>query len=254
MGLGSASRRSSSGGRAVAGEIRDEPNGWTPELLKAYIDRVLAELILRLEQRFQAQQDQLVTVPPVAQQVGQLSIRVDGFSELMEAKFVTYRTLIDSQAEKVALALDAAEKAIDKAEAATEKRFDAVNEFRAQLTDQTASFARRDYVEQEMASVDRRLDDGNAHRLAIIAEFRASMEKLVTKDTLEAFAASSSTDRAGLHDRVKALESRMDVAAGQQQGGTSKVTDQRAFIGSAIAVLGVLITIIVIVANVLSSR
>lgn len=238
----------------MSGETETEPSGWTPDLLKAYVDRVLTDLDLRLEQRFQAQEKELTTVPPVAQLVGQLSTRVDGFQDLMDAKFVTYRTLIDSQAQKVALALDAAEKAIDKAEAATEKRFDAVNEFRAQLADQTQSFARREFVEQEVAAIDRRLDDGTAQRLAIVSEFRSTIEKLVTKDAMEAFAQASQGDRAGLHDRVKALESRMDVAAGQAQGGTAKVTDQRAFIGVAIAVLGVLITTIVIVANILSNR
>ncbi len=41
-------------------------------------------------------------------------------------------------------AFSSAERAIAKAEAATEKRFEGVNEFRAQLTDQAARFVTRD--------------------------------------------------------------------------------------------------------------
>ena len=77
---------------------------------------------------------------------------------LTDAKFVTFRTLIDSSAEKVALALDASNTAINKQEAvtdraltkqenATEKRFESVNEFRQQLNDQTKTFISRLEVE-----------------------------------------------------------------------------------------------------------
>ena len=47
----------------------------------------------------------------------------------------------------VTAALIASEKAVNKAELASEKRFDAVNEFRAQLSDQAATFiSRGEYV------------------------------------------------------------------------------------------------------------
>jgi hypothetical protein len=85
--------------------------------------------------------------------------RVENLHELTEAKFITYRTLIDSQAEKVALALaaskeaidkaeQATQKAIDKAEQATDKRFESVNEFRAQLADQAGMFMPRGEAQQ----------------------------------------------------------------------------------------------------------
>lgn len=64
-------------------------------------------------------------------------------TELTEAKFITYRTLIDSQAAQVAIALDASKEAIIKAETANEKRFDSVNEFRQTLTDQARTFMAR---------------------------------------------------------------------------------------------------------------
>lgn len=46
----------------------------------------------------------------------------------------------DSQEKAVAAALQAAKEAVTKAETAAEKRFDSVNEFRQQLSDQANSF------------------------------------------------------------------------------------------------------------------
>ena len=66
----------------------------------------------------------------------------------MEAKFVTYRTLIDSQAEKVKLALDAADKAVNKAEVAVNDRLNAMNEFRGALGDAQSNNVTRAEFEQ----------------------------------------------------------------------------------------------------------
>lgn len=69
--------------------------------------------------------------------------RVEALDRITDAKFVTFRALIDSQAEKVALALAASDKAVSKAEVTTEKRFESVNEFRGQLDDQAKTFISR---------------------------------------------------------------------------------------------------------------
>ena len=75
--------------------------------------------------------------------LARLEERIAQLDRLMRAEFVTHRALLDSQAEKVALALSASDKAGDKADAATEKRFESVNEFRAQLDDQAKTFISR---------------------------------------------------------------------------------------------------------------
>jgi hypothetical protein len=49
----------------------------------------------------------------------------------------------NDQAKAIDAALAAAEKAVTKAEVATEKRFDSVNEFRKTLSDQAGSFMQR---------------------------------------------------------------------------------------------------------------
>lgn len=49
------------------------------------------------------------------------------------------------------------EEAIRKSEAATEKRFDGVNQFRAQLADQNATFARTEVMDAKFTSMDQRI-------------------------------------------------------------------------------------------------
>jgi hypothetical protein len=66
---------------------------------------------------------------------------------------------IDSQADKVALALASADRAISKAEMATERRFEAVNEFRATLTDQAAQFVTRREFEALRSAGTERMDE-----------------------------------------------------------------------------------------------
>lgn len=60
-----------------------------------------------------------------------LESRIGDLDRLTEARFVTHRTLLDSQAEKVALALASADKAIIKQETATNERLHLLNELRA---------------------------------------------------------------------------------------------------------------------------
>ena len=57
---------------------------------------------------------------------------------MFDEKSRVNRTLIDAHAERVALALAAADKAVSK-ETAAEKRFESVDEFRQTLCDQTRS-------------------------------------------------------------------------------------------------------------------
>lgn len=58
-------------------------------------------------------------------------------------------------------ALIAAEKAVDKANDASERRFESVNEFRAQLTDQAATFVRRDEVDVRLTTLGERHNETN---------------------------------------------------------------------------------------------
>ncbi|MEH1169259.1 hypothetical protein V6V47_28165 [Micromonospora sp. CPCC 205539] len=69
--------------------------------------------------------------------------RLNELERLTEAKLANVNTKIDAQAAQVGLALSAADRAVTKAEIATEKRFESVNEFRQTLSDQTKTFIAR---------------------------------------------------------------------------------------------------------------
>jgi hypothetical protein len=64
-------------------------------------------------------------------------------------------SLIDSQAKAASAARQASDLAVSKAEVAVEKRFDAMNEFRAQLADQAGHFATREAVDAKIGAVDK---------------------------------------------------------------------------------------------------
>lgn len=157
---------------------------------------------------------------------------------LTDAKFVTYRTLIDSQAEKVALALDATKEAIGKAEVATSKaidkessanadRFASVNEFRQQLNDQARSFMPRTEALQ--------LADQATTRLRELAEI---VPGLATRQEVILMTDRYSERIGELNDRITRVEA---LAQGAQANKSSII--------AAIGVVGVLITIAVVVIN-----
>jgi hypothetical protein len=58
----------------------------------------------------------------------------------------------------VQVALQSSQEAITKAETATEKRFDAVNEFRATLSDQASTFATKEKVDGSVEALNTRMD------------------------------------------------------------------------------------------------
>src|SRR5688572_23666498 len=72
---------------------------------------------------------------------------IDSLKEHMETRFREadgrYDQRFRDQDKAVNAALVSAEKAVSKAEAASERRFEAVNEFRATLADQASTFITR---------------------------------------------------------------------------------------------------------------
>lgn len=82
-------------------------SGWTTDTLHSHLLRILTETDLRYQQRYESQQ-----------------------------KAITDALL--AQKEAVSAALAAADRALVKAEMASEKRFEGVNEFRATLSDQAS--------------------------------------------------------------------------------------------------------------------
>jgi anion-transporting ArsA/GET3 family ATPase len=65
---------------------------------------------------------------------------------------------IDGVEKNVTTAMAAADKAVNKAEAAAEKRFDSVNEFRSALKDQQSTFADKQQTDFRLAAIESNLD------------------------------------------------------------------------------------------------
>jgi hypothetical protein len=68
------------------------------------------------------------------------------------------KTAFESQQLAMAAALAAADRAVAKAEVATEKRFDSVNEFREQLKDQANTLMTRSESDARMSSMTEKID------------------------------------------------------------------------------------------------
>jgi len=68
-------------------------------------------------------------------------------------------TRFEAQKEAVTAALTAADRAVNKAELASEKRFDSVNEFRAALNDSARLLMPRAEAEQRMLTIESSIRD-----------------------------------------------------------------------------------------------
>lgn len=69
-----------------------------------------------------------------------------------------YQQRFIAQEQAVQAALTSAKDAVHKAEMASEKRFEGVNEFRATLSDQASTFISRTEVDQRMKGIDEKVD------------------------------------------------------------------------------------------------
>ncbi len=103
---------------------------------------------------------------------------------LLEQQDHRYQQRFEAQTKAIDAALLAAEKAVTKAETATERRFESVNEFRATLGDQAAKLATR-----------LELDAANER----VRELAARVERM------EGQALGSGVTRGAMSDTVKVL-------------------------------------------------
>jgi hypothetical protein len=91
--------------------------------------------------------------------IRELASEFDGFKELMIERDRRYEQRFEAMEQKTSLALTSSEKAVAKAEIATEKRFDSVNEFRATLSDQAANLLPRREADTKFSSYEDKLED-----------------------------------------------------------------------------------------------
>ena len=118
--------------------------------LKESIGKQLDELDLRHQQRL------VETDSRIRQRFEELDLRYHQQFDHLRTKFGESARAAEKS---VSVALESAEKAVTKAEMANEKRFDSVNEFRAQLRDQASTFIPRPEAEQRMSQLSGRLEE-----------------------------------------------------------------------------------------------
>lgn len=117
----------------MSGETGQVESGWSVDTLHQHFQRQLDDMRDMLNERY-ATQVKAVDAAFLAQQTAM-------------------QTALTAAERAVQTALLSAEKAVGKAEVATEKRFESVNEFRAQLSDQTNGFLPREVADAAFADL-----------------------------------------------------------------------------------------------------
>jgi hypothetical protein len=184
----------------VSGETEASVSGWTVDTLREYIMQRLTDMRGMLDERY-ATQTKALDAAFLAQQTAM-------------------RTALEAAEKAVQAALVSAGTAVVKAEVAAEKRFESVNEFRAQLTDQAATFVSR--VE-------------NDTRLGALAE------KLDTE---------TKRNSTTINEVELRLTSRLDLMTGRATGADTRQADTRLNIGAllqGLAVVAAFITVIFVI-------
>lgn len=113
---------------------------------------------LQIDQRFAGLKEDLAglagqldrRMETVRREAVTLQLQID---QRFETEAESRRVALETATGAIRAALDAAATAVSKAENATEKRFESVNEFRKTLTDQTATFPTRDEVSARIEGV-----------------------------------------------------------------------------------------------------
>lgn len=102
---------------------------------------------------------------------------------LCDERTIRYEQRFTAQEKAVAAALISAKEAVNKAEMATEKRFDASNAYRAQLSEQAATFMPRLEAEQRIAQNTEKIDNLAASTSHSFASMGSRLDKMVGRST-----------------------------------------------------------------------
>ena len=116
----------------------------------------------------------------------ELTAELDGTKELFVTQLGSIGTLMDERDkryeerfkamdEKTGLALTSSKEAVTKAETATEKRFDAVNEFRGTLSDQASTLLPRAEAGARFSGYDEKLEEIKKE-IVFLRETRSQMQ------------------------------------------------------------------------------
>lgn len=99
--------------------------------------------------RFEVVESQVSRIATLDGMLASLASKVEGLDRLTDAKYSTLASMVQNQAEKVALSLQASDRAVTKAETATEKRFENDAAIRSQLQEQGKTYMTRGEASSE---------------------------------------------------------------------------------------------------------
>jgi hypothetical protein len=105
--------------------------------------------------------------------------KIQNLRTLMDERDRRYEDRFRATDEKTGLALTSSKEAVAKAETATEKRFDSVNEFRKTLADQASGFMpRQEYMSNHQSVIEKieAIKEGFTKEIASLRESRSQTE------------------------------------------------------------------------------
>ncbi len=220
---------------------------WTIASLRVSLEERIEAVDRRLDERIEAA-DIAVVIARKAQQ-DQHTLFIEEMKQRIDDRDGFLERLATEREHQVTVSFAAAKEAVNKAEMATEKRFEGVNEFRSQLADQARTFIPRNEVEQAVAALKQytealvdnnrttitaamdaakeavaKAEIANERRFASVNEFRAAL----TDQTATFISRPEySVQFAAVTDRISALEKVTAEGGGRDQGIDK--TEMRAF-------------------------
>lgn len=141
------------------------------------VDKAATRIETTTEKKFHLVDQSMATVAMLSDKTEKLAERIEAIDRITDAKFVTYRTLLDSEAEKVKLALDANDKALSKADVGVEKRFEGVDLLRRQVNEQANTFVPRQESDQRFTSLGARVDAMFSSHDVMLADIKSRLDR-----------------------------------------------------------------------------
>jgi len=193
---------------------------WTLETLKEYEDARRNDLRDMLQERYQ-QQTKAVDAAFDTQQTAMQTAKIEQATAM--------RTALDAAKDAVTTAMSASEKAVAKAETSTDKRFEAVNEFRAQLSDQAATFATRNDLDVRFQAMSDKMNLEYQH----FNDLGTNRDKTIAALDIK-------------------ISHRLDLEQGRDTGTNDSRNNRRLDTGSMVAIISVVLVVISIAITVIT--
>lgn len=171
----------------------------------------------------------------IDQQVLQIEAALGSAEKLELQRFEEVKAMVESVHREVGLTFEASERAIQKAEAAYEKRFAAQNAFREQLADQTNTFIPREVFDAQVRELRSKIEDA-----------AASGANFLPREVFDRTVVEWSAWRDGVTKTL--AESSGTQSAVRRQGDKSQAWQ----IWAAGGVLTVVLALVIFVANILT--